>query len=137
MFKKIFTILLSIIISFTFNMVNNKPLFLGFSDKFELYLGSSSSTAMIVLVDENTFINYKNVCGESFKAEKNNFDLENFLQRFNAKIVFTETIEQGISYYAYSNKIKYKKTVRGKLVNLQIFIGDMVTVGAPIIFGSF
>jgi hypothetical protein len=54
-----------------------------------------------------------------------------------AKIIFTEQIEEGTSYYAYSPTIKYRTKIKNKIINLQIFVGKGVKVGSPIIFGSF
>jgi hypothetical protein len=71
-----------------------------------------------------------------------NFDLDAFLVRHQATIVFTEEIESGVSIYAYSKSVKYRKQIKGKIVNLQIFIpkekqNKDITIGTPIIFGSF
>ena len=64
--------------------------------------------------------------------------LDKFLRAFRAKIKVMETVGQGVNYYAYSTKIPYNQRVKGKTVNLQIFMGETtVKVGTPMIYGSF
>jgi hypothetical protein len=49
-----------------------------------------------------------------------------------------EETEEGINYYAYTEKLTTEKIIRGKKINLHIFIGESeVTIGTPIIYGSF
>ena len=142
MFKKILVCFLSLLLIFGIAIVNKKPIFSGYASNFEVYLGESSSNAKIVNASKIDFLFLNKVCGESFKIDSLDFNIDKFLVKQNAKIVFIEEIESGISIYAYSRTIKYKKRIKGKMVNLQIFIPkDMentkITVGTPIIYGSF
>ena len=116
--------------------INSRPVFVEYSIDFEVYLNSASSSAQI----SNTnfgFLGVKNIRGESFKTDIEDFNMEEFINDYSARIVFVEEIEQGVSYYAYSPKIKYRSKLFGQTINLHIFIGKQVTIGAPLIFGSF
>lgn len=142
MFKKILVCFLSLLLIFGIAIVNKKPIFSGYASNFEVYLGESSSNAKIVNANKIDFLFLNKVCGESFKIDSLDFNIDKFLVKQNAKIVFIEEIESGISIYAYSRTIKYKKRIKGKMVNLQIFIpkdieNTKITVGTPIIYGSF
>ena len=80
----------------------------------------------------------KDVTGESVKISNLGFDVNEFFEKYNAKIVFTETTDGVVSYYGYSKDIKYQTTIGGKRINLHVAVTkDSVTVGAPIIYGSF
>jgi hypothetical protein len=142
MFKKILVCFLSLLLIFGIAIVNKKPIFSGYASNFEVYLGESSSNAKIVNASKIDFLFLNKVCGESFKIDSLDFNIDKFLVKQNAKLVFIEEIESGISIYAYSRTIKYKKRIKGKMVNLQIFIpkdieNTKITVGTPIIYGSF
>lgn len=137
MLKKIAVIFFAFLLLFNVYANNNQPIFKGYAKSFEFYLSSPSSSAKIVRANDKLLFIGKDVYGESFRADEKNFCLEEFLSEFNAKIVAVESIEEGVSYYAYSPKIKYRAKVNGKTVNLHVFIGDSVTVGAPLIYGSF
>ena len=137
MFKKLFVYALSFILFAAFTFFNATPVFFNYTDRLELYIDGGGSAGVIVSADKKDYPFIKGVSGESFKADKDTFDLDNFLNDFSAKIILTEEIAEGVSYYAFSNKIKYRSSVRGKTVNLHIFVGETVTVGSPLIFGSF
>ena len=138
MLKKLCLIILVIALALGFNLSRAKPVFYGVNDRVEVYLSNPSSTAEIKTVSLLEYKCLTNVVGESVQMLKNDFDLDKFLDRYSAKIRFTENTEHGVSYYAYSNKIKYKKVVKNTLVNIQIHISKaLVKIGSPIIFGSF
>ena len=137
MFKRIFVFLMACICLLTTFFVNKTPIFSAYSDNFEVYLYSSSSTAQILNVSKSEFYLLSNVKGQAFNAKKEDFDVAEFLMDFDANTVLVEEISEGKIYYAYSPKIKYKKELADKAVNLQIFVGDTVKVGSPANFGSF
>ncbi len=137
MFKRLMLLFLAVTILLAFLSLNSRPVFSDYSNKIELYFNSSSSMAQIVNIDSFNKQFFFSVRGESFKVDKQAFDLENFLKEFSALMVFVEEIEEGVSYYAYSPKIKYRAKILGKTVNLHIFLGKQITVGSPLIFGSF
>ena len=142
MIKKIIVCFLSLLLIFGIAFANKTPVFSGYANIFEVYLEESSSNAKIVNASKIDFLFLNKVCGESFKVDSLGFNIDKFLLNQQAKVVFIEEIESGISVFAYSKTIKYKKKINGKMVNLQIFIPNdkqnkQITVGTPIIYGSF
>lgn len=137
MFKRFFALVLAFILVLFVAIINRTPVFENYSDYFELYIGSHSSNAQIVTVKKGDVFTFCGVKGQAFSTDKEGFDLNKFLSELDAKIVFEERVEQGVSYYAFSSKLKNKKKIAGKTVNVQIFIGNTVKVGTPIIYGSF
>ena len=116
---------------------NNKPIFNDYSKNYEVYLDTSSSNARIISATKTIYPLIYNKVGESCKII-GSFSLDEFLTKMNAELIFTEDTDEGVSYYAYSKQIRYKRMVCDKVVNLQVFIGKSgVTVGSPIIYGSF
>lgn len=137
MLKKFGVIVLTVAFAVLIGTYDSKPIFKDYANNYEIYVESPSSNAKIISTTKNEYPFIKNKFGESCKI-KNPFCLQNFLEDMKAEIVFTEQTEEGISYYAYSNAIRYKREVCKKTINLQIFIGQSgVTVGSPIIYGSF
>ena len=137
MLKKFLTIFL-VFLTVALVVFNQKtPVFNNYAHTFEVYIEDNSSLAKIVRVEKDDFLCVRDIKGESFKTEKDSFSLFDFLNDFSATVIFTESIEQGVSYYAYSPKITYEKAINGKKINIQIFIGQTVTVGSPLIYGGF
>ncbi len=115
-----------------------KPVFHAYSNEFQVCVDSPSSSGKIITVSKAEYPFTVGVKGESFQVEIKDFDLKKTLNDFSAKVLFIESIEDGVSYYAYSPKIRYKKQIKNQTVNMQIHFGkNLVTIGAPIIFGSF
>ena len=138
MFKRICTFFSIIIVLFGVFLLNYKPMFADFTDRLELYLDENSSNAQIISVETIDYRFIKNIKGESFKIDKKCFSLDEFLNKTGGKVIFTETTEYGVSYYCYSNSIKYRKQIRGEIINLHVFVGkEQVTIGSPLIYGSF
>ena len=136
MFKKFLVVIISVLCLANTYLANAQPIFKGYADNFELYVGGEN-TITILNVNEKFYPLVFNVRGESFKTEAAEFDLDEFLLQFDARVLFTEEIEQGVSYYAYSSKIPYRRLVLGQTVNLHVFVGKQITVGSPLIYGSF
>lgn len=108
------------------------------ADKVEVYLKSNSSSCDIKVVSPKKANLIFDKRGESYWLEGSTFNLSNFLNKFNATIVMVESIDDGLSIYAYSSKVRYLKILKGKKVNLHIHLKqDVVRIGSPIIFGSF
>lgn len=138
MIKRLTVSFLITAIIFGLYIVNFQPIFNQYASNYQVCLFENSSSAKIVNVTKSGFFALKNVKGESCKIKKKDFSLDEFLREFDAELVHVEEIEQGISYYAFSKKVKYKQKVFGKIINLHVFIGkEEITVGAPIIYGSF
>ena len=140
MLKRLFVIFTTVFICIAILVPNKSPIFYGYAPKFELYLQSASSNAVMVVANADDYSNFINVKGESFKTVKENFNLHNFFSDMNAKLLFTESVAEGTSYYAFSKSIRYRDEVRGEVVNLHVFISNatnQVKVGSPLIYGSF
>ena len=120
MLKRLFILCLCAVMPFLSHISLNASIFSGYTEKVEIYLGGSGSLSQIQTIDVKDYPY-----------------LKSFLDDFDAKVIFTESIDEGVSYYAYSPKIKERVNLNGKTINLQIFIGNSVTVGAPLIYGSF
>ncbi|MBQ8426337.1 MAG: hypothetical protein IJX16_01080 [Clostridia bacterium] len=137
MLKKTAVLLCAVIFTLFISYSNEKPLFNNYSDSFEVYTESASSNAVIVNATRYSYPLISAKVGESCKIV-GQFDLTTFLEEMGASMVFTEQTEQGVSYYAYSRRIRYNAFINGSDVNLHVFIGKSgVTVGSPLIFGSF
>ena len=136
--KKTFTVVLAITFIFSIWWSMNIPVFYRYSKNVEVYSLNNSSNAKI---DFCTSIQYKFrffKVGESCTIEKQNFDLKEFIDYYNAKIIFTETTSFGNSYYMYSKKIAYSKSINGKIINLHLVINqNKIVMGTPIIYGSY
>ena len=130
--KKLYiTILALIIICYAYLTAIDKIELL--NGKKTTYLQSSSSLAEIVYGEEIAF----NKTGVSVELNENIL-IEELLDFFNAKLIFTESTMEGISYYAYSKDLKRSTILNGKRINLHVhYSGKNVVVGTPIIFGSF
>lgn len=137
MLKKILASALCLIIIFSFFTLGAKPVFSKYAKTFNVYLSDSESSHYYT-VNEKEFMTFKNVKGESIVIQNKEFNLTEFLNYFNAKIMITEHVEHGVSYYAYSPKIKYRSCIFGKNINIHVFISeDNIVVGTPLIYGSF
>ena len=137
MFKKVLAVIFALACVINVRIANAKPLFSDYADSFEIYLDGQKNGVKIVRTTNQLFPFISGVRGESFKTDADSFDLESFLTSFEANVVFIEEINEGTSYYAYSPKIEYRKQVLGQEINLHVFVGNQITVGAPIIYGSF
>lgn len=137
MLKKIAVLTCAVILVLFISYSNEKPLFSNYSNTFEVYTQNASSNAVIVNATKNSYPLISSKVGESCKIS-GKFDLTKFLSEMGASTVFTEQTEQGVSYYAYSSRIRYGALIKGREINLHVFIGNSgITVGSPLIFGSF
>ena len=117
---------------------NRKPLFIDYSTTFTLYTNSNSSNCNFKSVNRLNYCFYINVYGEECSIRKKGFNLEEFLDKFSAQLIFVEQTENTVSYYAYSKKIKYLQIIKGQKINLHVAVDDdMVYLGSPVIYGSF
>ena len=103
---------------------------------YKLYLKNYSSECKIIKTDKNGFLAEIYKTGEATVI--NNSDVDKILKDFSAETVFYEEVGDITEIYAFSKKIRYKKSVGGKIVNLHIIKNKTtIKVGSPIIFGSF
>lgn len=136
MFKKVSVSLCVVIILAFLWLSSQTPIFGKYSKQREIYLSPYTSTPLTVdrITQGLTFIKY----GEACELEKENFDIDDFLSEYDAKIIFSESFDGKLSVYAYSPKLKFKQIIKGKTVNLQVVVSEnIVKVGSPIIYGSY
>jgi hypothetical protein len=54
------------------------------------------------------------------------------------EIFYIESVDDGVSFYAYSKNVKYLRMLNGKKVNLHVSLSNgKVYLGSPIIYGCF
>ncbi|MBQ9514042.1 MAG: hypothetical protein IJR66_03585 [Clostridia bacterium] len=127
---------LSIVAILLIFSINGTPLFSDYGLNGEVYLKSYSSSCKILKNDERGFLAEIYKTGEA--TEVNSADAERILKDFSATTVFIEETDGIKEIFAYSKKIRYKKRINGKIINLHIITTkNTVKVGSPIIFGSF
>ncbi|MBP5466672.1 MAG: hypothetical protein J6Y43_03820 [Clostridia bacterium] len=118
--------------------INAQPVFYGYSEDITLYSKRHGSDCNMISVFGIGYIFVFTKTGESFSADKKNFDIDKFLKDFNAEKVFEEHTFDTDSKYFYSKDIKYCEILYGKKVNIQLSVkNDRVTVGTPVIYGSY
>ena len=136
MFKKAFIVLFCAVFILSVYLLNAEPVFDG--EKIEVYTVSGSSNALIKTVDKYEYLFLPTVKGDSVRLNADGFDVLKLLNDYDAKMIMIERLDGVECYYAYSSKIRYREIIGGKRVNLQIAVrGEIVTVGSPIIYGSF
>lgn len=143
MLKKSFLVC-CVFVCFCFLWAVNGFSFMGFNAlPFENFSVSNSSLCKITSCESYSKLKLDgkldfSKVGGSFLIEKE-LDLQELLKSLSVKTVFYEATEFGESLYGYSNKIAQRKTVNGKVVNIQVFIGknQRITVGIPLIYGSY
>ncbi len=108
-----------------------------FGTLYETYTECSNSSGKILHSDDGLRKTCFLKVGESVRVN-GDISYRKILKDLNARLVFTESISEGTSYYAYSSLLKTKTQIKGKSVNLHIFVGKNSTVvGTPMILGSF
>ncbi len=133
MLKKLILTAVAICLTVCLSCVNSTETFIHGQKTYYLY--SQSSQAKIT--QTKPFLNL-NLVGESSVVSASEFNLESFIKDYNAKILFVEEVDEITIYYCYSPKIKRQKVVKNQAVNLQIAVREsVVTLGSPIIYGSF
>lgn len=102
------------------------------------YLNSPSSQAQIYFSEDPYAdkLRLTEICGEStvYAGDRT----EELLERYDAKICFSEEVAGVVSYYCHSPKCGGGVLLSGHAVNLQIARSKTQTaVGTPLIFGGF
>ncbi len=135
MLKKVLTFLACFSFASFLVVTCSMPLFSRYEKDVKIYLNSNSSLCEETVQDR---LLLAGKTGESFCFEKGEIEIEQIFDDFRAEIIMVEEIEEGQSIYAYSKKIPCYKIIKGKKINLHVFVAkDTVKVGAPLIFGSF
>ena len=138
MLRKCLTLIFALTTIFAFNILNNKPIFSRYSNDFTIYVGNGGSLSKIIEVGYLGYLMQDNIKGESCSFVDSEFNLHSFLNEYGAKLVKVECVNEQVSYYAFSPNIKYSQNLFGKKINLHVSIkNDRITVGSPLIYGSF
>lgn len=138
MLKNFFALFLAVLSLFFIHIKTQSPIFEDYAENFEICLEQGSFSSKIFSVDAREFAFYSGIKGESCKLTKADFNLKELLDNFDAKIVMQEDLQNCVCYYAFSPKIKYIESIKGRRVNLHVAVSkDSVTIGAPLIYGSF
>ena len=138
MFKKAVALTIATLLFLSLYITYKQPIFKDYANDFEVSLCDYSLSQGLKSVNSVEFLFTSKIKGESCMIEMDNFDINEFLDKMNAKVVFEREINGVKSYYCYSNSIKYQKRVEGHIINLQIATTNkFVKVGSPIIYGSF
>jgi len=65
-------------------------------------------------------------------------DLNGILKKYKARVIFTESVGNAVSYYCYSTKLSGGVLIRGRQINLHVAVADYgYTVATPIAFGCY
>ncbi|PWM75774.1 MAG: hypothetical protein DBX59_00585 [Bacillota bacterium] len=133
--KKLYILMAGLMLASAFMLVNNPPLFAAFSPVSEVYSADGSMGAGSVY---GVFETVNGKSGESCRVDRENFSLQECIKYFQAEIIFTERVENTVSVYLYSPKIKRYKIVKGEKINLHVaFAAEYVALGSPLVYGSY
>ena len=104
-------------------------------ERYEFYTGTSSEEVVLARSPlEKLFL--KDIKGESVRYSGDR--AEELIQRFHAKILFTEEAAGVTNYYCYTSLLKGGVPLGGHCVNLHIAVGhEQTAAGTPVIFGGF
>lgn len=140
MLKKSACALIAVVLIFSVYFLSSKPLFSGLADgvsAYEVYQTPYSSNQVAFVSNRLDYLLTLKKYGESCTLKKG-VCAENVFSFFNASVIFTENSENGVSYYGYTDNIKYFTYINGRRVNLHVYEQkEYAKVGSPIIFGSF
>ena len=121
-------------------MYSSLPLTSGLSKRAEFYVQGNGSNAQIVNVENLTELqkySFSKVHGEGAIVEDKQ-KLFKFITDYGVEFYYSQKIEDGTSYYGYSNKIRYSQKLNGKIINVHIHVKNgTIKIGFPIIFGSY
>ena len=109
---------------------------LGQGESYTFYLGESSSARAVTARSPLAKLFLGEVKGESAVYRGDCY--EELVQKYGAKLLFTERAGGATSYYLYSPGLGGGVSLGGQRVNLQIAVRDGQTVaGTPLIFGGW
>ncbi len=110
--------------------------------QYVLYNGKNGSDAEMIFVEnyeqaEKIKKTLKSYSGESI-CLKDGLIADYFIDKFDAKLVKTESVANVTSYYYYSAKIDFYQLIDGVKVNLHVAKdGEKVYMGSPLIYSGF
>ncbi len=116
-------------------------MFEGIDGKYVFYTKTSVSTDFVYANSSNAQKIKKSldcICGESVVFEYDEQTLNDCLNKYKAKKLFTESGTDFKTTYYYSNKIPFYELIGGVKVNLQVaYSGEYCQIGSPMIYGGF
>ncbi len=138
MIKRCFALLLIIYIFGCCNS-STKPLFADGEGYYTVTTGGGSAGEFKTFKSDEIYKFYtvKNITGQSLATFDKDY-INDFLIKYDAIKVFSETV-QGIEInYYYTDKISGYRSINGKKVNLQTSDDNgLYTIGSPLIYGGF
>ena len=73
-----------------------------------------------------------------YKNFEPSYNYDSLIDKLNAKLIYVEEVDGVKSLYYYAKNLPQKELVNGKIVNVHVAISlTKITVGSPIIYGSF
>lgn len=119
---------------------NTTKLF-AFAESVKVYQDNGSYYQKVKEADIVSYMFISGKTGESCEIEKG-YTLTEIMEILEFEMKIEERTEYGVSYYGYSKHNKYRKEIKGELINTQIYIGskesgEAIKVGFPIIYGGY
>ena len=79
-----------------------------------------------------------NTLGVAYIYPKESAEVSELIDKFSAKIRFTQDLEDGATYYGYCKGLDKSVEIDGEKINIQIVSNkDNIIVGFPLIMGSY
>lgn len=136
--QKLLSLILIICIFCAFNYCR-QPLFYDGEGWYSVCLGEGSSGKIegFSTSEIEDYYLYKNIRGQSLTTKDKRY-IDDFLKRYDCKLLFIEEVEGVVTKYYYSPKISVYKPVNGKKVNVQTAVSEEIfTIGSPLIYGGY
>lgn len=79
-----------------------------------------------------------NTLGVAYIYPKESAEVDDLIEKFSAKINYTQDLEDGMTYYGYCKGLGKSVEIDGREINIQIVSNkDNIIVGFPLIMGSY
>ena len=79
-----------------------------------------------------------NTLGVAYIYPKKSAEVNELIEKFSAKIHYTQDLEDGVTYYGYCKGYDKSVEIDNKEINIQIVSNkDNIIVGFPLIMGSY
>ncbi len=79
-----------------------------------------------------------NTLGVAYIYPKDDKRIDELIDKFSAKIHYSQSLEDGVTYYGYCKGLDKSVEIDGKEINIQIVSNkDNIIVGFPLIMGSY
>lgn len=138
MLKRLMPLLIFAMLLYSYG-TEKEQLFTGADGIYTATLQGASDGMQIVFStdDKDIFYSLKSVTGQSLTTYDGDY-VEEFLNDFNCRFVFSETLNDRTVNYYYSMQIRGYRSINGKIVNVAACsYNGVYTIGTPLIYGSF